>query len=119
MLDGRSESAGESVSRVRLLEQGLPAPEPQYTVYDHRGNVVARSDFGWEDRRTVGEFDGKVKYGRLLKPGQSVADVVYAERLREDAIRDQGWQVVRWTWTDLDRPDIIRDRVLRAFQRAA
>jgi hypothetical protein len=49
----------------------------------------------------VGEFDGKVKYGRLLEPGQDVGEVVYAEKLREDAIRDEGWQVVRWTWLDL------------------
>ena len=27
--------------------------------------------------------------------------MVYAEKLREDAIRDEGLQVVRWTWPDL------------------
>ncbi|HET9117119.1 MAG TPA: hypothetical protein VFN75_03425, partial [Pseudonocardiaceae bacterium] len=52
-------------------------------------------------QRTVGEFDGKSKYGRLLRPGQDPAEVVYAEKLREDAIRAQTWEVVRWTWADL------------------
>jgi hypothetical protein len=54
------------------------------------------------DRRTVGEFDGKVKYGRLLRPGQELGDAVYAEKLREDAIRAEGCEVVRRTWRDLD-----------------
>jgi hypothetical protein len=27
----------------------------------------------------VGEFDGKTKYGRLLKPGQRIEDVIFKE----------------------------------------
>ena len=49
----------------------------------------------------MGEFDGLVKYGRLLQPGQAPAEAVVAEKLREDALRDQDLRVVRWTWTDL------------------
>ena len=73
----------------------------------------------WKEQRTVGEFDGRIKYGRLLKPGQTAADAVYAEKLREDLLRDLGFQVVRWTWIDLYRRGIIRDRLLRAFARTA
>jgi hypothetical protein len=80
---------------------------------------MARSDFAWEEYRTIGEFDGKVKYGRLLRPGERIDDVVFAEKQREDAIRDQGRQVVRWLWDDLYRPGVIGDRVRRAFARAA
>jgi len=58
---------------------------------------VGRSDFGWEEQRTLGEFDGRVKYGRLLRPGETAADTVYREKRREDALRDQGWQLVRWS----------------------
>lgn len=36
-LDGRSESVGESVSRVRLGEQGLPSPVLQHEIYDAQG----------------------------------------------------------------------------------
>jgi len=116
-VDGRSESAGESVSRVRIMEDGLPAPEPQREIRDPRGALVARVDFGWEEHRTVGEFDGKVKYGALLKPGQTARDSVYDEKRREDAIRDLGWQVVRWNWADLYRERVISDRLRRAFAR--
>ena len=118
MLDPRSESVGESVSRVRLHEDGLPAPALQQSVYDDHGQFVARVDFCWQEQRTVGEFDGKIKYGRMLKPGQSIEDVVFEEKRREDALRDLGWQIVRWLWADLYRRGVIRDRVLRAFARS-
>jgi hypothetical protein len=109
-LDPRSESVGESVSRVRLHSDGLPIPELQYTLRAADGAFIARVDFLWKAQRTVGEFDGKVKYGRTLKPGQPVEEVLYEEKVREDRIRDNNLQVVRWTWPDLYRPGVIRDR---------
>jgi hypothetical protein len=116
LLDRRSESAGESVSRIRMHEAGLPTPEPQLSVYDDRGRLVGRADFGWKEQKVLGEFDGRVKYGRLLKPGQSVEDVVYREKLREDALRDLGWRVVRWTWPDLYPGDVLVGRLQRALR---
>ena len=68
--------------------------------------------------RTIGEFDGKIKYGRMLKSGQAIEDVLFAEKRREDALRDLGWQIVRWLWADLYRRGVIRDRVLRALARS-
>jgi hypothetical protein len=117
LLDPRSESAGESVSRVRMHQDGLPAPDLQQDIFDDMGNLLARVDFLWKEQRTIGEFDGKIKYGRLLKAGQSVEDVIFAEKVREDALRDLGWQIVRWLWADLYRPGVIRGRVLRARVR--
>lgn len=117
-IDGRAESVGESLSRVRCFELGLPAPEPQLQVLDGSGGFVAWCDFGWREQRTVGEFDGKIKYGRLLKPGQTVHDAVYEEKRREDMIRDLGWQVVRWVWAELFRFEVVRARLDRAFLRS-
>jgi hypothetical protein len=97
--DGRSESVGESRSRVAIVRAGLLTPALQLPV--RLGGATAYCDFGWPAQRTVGEFDGKVKYGRLLRPGQEPGDAVYAEKLREDAIRAEDWEVVRWTWADL------------------
>lgn len=82
-----------SASRAAIALAGLPAPTLQWPV--PYGGSTAYTDFGWALQRTVGEFDGKIKYGRVLRPGQDVAEVVYAEKLREDAIRAQGLQVVR------------------------
>jgi hypothetical protein len=115
--DRRSESVGESFSRVQMVRLGLPPPELQYEISDDDGILIARCDFAWPDRRTVGEFDGRIKYGRLRRPGESVEDAVHREKLREDAVRDQGWQLARWIWTDLSRPQVIQDRLRRAFTR--
>ena len=116
-LDERSESVGESVSRVRMAQSLIPAPELQYEVFDDTGALVGRCDFAWPDLRTLGEFDGKIKYGRLLRPGETIEEAVYREKRREDALRDLGWQVVRWIWKDLYEFGAIRARLDRAFVR--
>lgn len=117
--DGRSESPGESLSRIVCWRAGLPAPELQFEVFDDDGILVGRTDFCWEAERTLGEFDGKVKYGRLLKPGEASSDVIYREKRREDALRALGWQVVRWNWTDLRAGRVLAERLQRAFDRTA
>jgi hypothetical protein len=111
--DGRSESVGESRSRVALGRAGLPAPELQWEVWSARGLRLGRVDFWWRGSRTVGEFDGRVKYGRLLRPGQDPGEAVFQEKLREDALRDEGLHVVRWTWQDLDSFAAVVDRLRR------
>jgi hypothetical protein len=115
--DGASGSVGESRSRVLMHRLGLPPPDLQVRVRRFDGSLVGRCDFGWRDHRTLGEFDGRVKYGRLLKPGQSAGDVVFEEKLREDELRDLRWQVVRWTWADLVPGGVVAERLRRAFTR--
>ena len=115
--DGRSESVGESRSRVILARWGLAPSALQFEVRSATGNLVGRTDFAWEERRVVGEFDGRVKYGRLLTPGQHPGDAVFAEKRREDAIRDESWGVVRWVWSDLSVPHRYAARVRRALGR--
>lgn len=100
--DGRSGSVGESRSRVAIARAGLPLPELQWECRNAQGEHVGTVDFWWRARRLVGEFDGLVKYGRLLKQGQTPADAVVAEKLREDALRDEDTRMVRWIWTDLN-----------------
>ncbi|MFW6598891.1 hypothetical protein ACQBAU_15330 [Propionibacteriaceae bacterium Y2011] len=103
--DGRSESAGESHSRVVMSELLLPAPDLQRTFH-YRGEAI-RADFVWDEARVIGEFDGHVKYGRLLRPGQSVADVIADERAREEKLRRLKWWLVRWTWRDVMERDSL------------
>jgi Transcriptional regulator, AbiEi antitoxin len=115
--DGLSESVGESRSRVVLHRLGLPRPDLQARVLRADRSEIARCDFGWEQQRTVGEFDGRIKYGRLLRPGQAPGDVVFEEKRREDEIREHAWEVARWTWRDLRTPLVIERRLRRAFGR--
>ena len=101
LADPRAQSAGESVSRVVFFRHSFPMPELQHHVVDQDGRELAICDFYWPEFRHVGEFDGRIKYGRLLAEDQSVEDVVFAEKLREDAVRGQVLGMSRWIWKNV------------------
>lgn len=115
LADGRSESAGESLSRVRLFELGYPRPDLQHRFFDHRGTFVARTDLFWEVEQMVGEFDGLLKY-RVPEGAdpQAAGRIVTEEKRREDAIRRLGVGVARWVWDEAFRPDRFQ-RVLTSY----
>src|SRR5690606_16591126 len=54
--DGRSESAGETRSRVLLHRIGLPPSTLQLPIRSAGGRSLGRVDFAWEEQRVVGEF---------------------------------------------------------------
>lgn len=107
--DANAESPLESHSRLFFLDAGIPMPESQVRVHDDRG-LIGRVDFLWRDRHTIGEADGRLKY---LDP-----DVLYREKRREDRLRDLGFEVVRWDFSDLRRsPGATAARIRAAFDR--
>lgn len=107
--DPLSESASESLGRARFEEGGLPRPELQVEVRDVER--VVRVDHRWAQFRTVAEADGLLKYDS--------PEVLREEKLREDWLRDRGEQVARYVWDEaLRRPDVIVDRLRRAFTRS-
>lgn len=53
-----------------------------------------------------------MKYGRLLRPGQTVDHVLTAEKRREENIRRCGWWIGRWTEAELANIDQFRASVL-------
>lgn len=109
--DGRAESVGETWARIVMEAIGLPRPELQVVL-----ETGDRVDFLFREYRTVVEFDGRHKYGRLLKQGEEAGDVVWREKRREDRIRSQGYQVVRLVWADLYEPSLVAARLERAFK---
>lgn len=114
--DGRSESVGESRHRVQLDRVGLPRPELQVVIAGVDG-PADRVDFYFDEFATVAEFDGRTKYGRLLKPGEAPGDAVWQEKRREDRLREQGLEVVRSVWADLYRDDEVATRYRAALAR--
>ena len=104
----------ESLSRLRLLRQGLPEPELQQAFHDSAG-LIGYVDMYWPELRVIGEADGAVKYtGR---------EVLVAEKLREDRLRALGLSVVRWDWNEIfTRPQEVATRIrsgaLEARRRA-
>ena len=107
LADARSESPGESVTRVQFFRYGIPMPELQYWVVNGRGELVGIADFGWEEYRHLAEFDGKVKYQKLLRPGDSPSDCVFREKRREDRMRAESRGMSRFTWS-MVMPDSAR-----------
>lgn len=113
-VDGRSESAGESLSRVRIHELGLPAPELQHVVDDRRG-FVGRVDFWWEEFAVIGEFDGRSKYG--IGGDRNAAGQLWDEKIREDRLRATGARMARWTWADAWTATPLATRLYQAGVR--
>ncbi len=81
-----AESPLESLVRLALHDDGLPAPELQRIVAGYRVDML------WPDARLILEIDGLGKYGG---PARS------AEKRREQHLRRHGYRVERVTWDDL------------------
>jgi hypothetical protein len=114
LMDGRSESPGETLGRLVLWRGGLPRPELQLRVVGPEGQV-AYTDFGWEEQRVVGEFDGRVKYLRNLREGESASDVVVREKQREDWLVETGLVVRRFVWAEIFTPRVVVERFRKAL----
>lgn len=106
--DGRSQSVGESRARLLVQHLGLGPCTPQFAV-DLGGRTVF-ADLKLAGHDVLLEFDGKGKYAA---PG-----ALLAEKLREDALRELGYEVVRLSWADLERPWLVRQKILAAIARA-
>jgi len=121
MADGRSQSVGETRGRWLFRAFSLPAPDLQIEVRDVDGTLLGICDWAWPGDGPYGEFDGKVKYGRLLRPGQDPGDAVFEEKRREDRIREvSGRAMVRLIWSDYEEPNqaLTAQRIERLLRRA-
>ena len=87
MVDGRSESPGESALRLRWLEAGaLPLPECQIQVVDGGGTELYRLDLGVRELLFAAEYDGERWH--------SSAEQVAHDLRRRAVLRDEfGWHV--------------------------
>ncbi len=109
--DARSESAVESISRLELVQLGLPRPDLQPTIVAADSAVIGRVDFYWDEYGVVGEADGVGKYDRS-------AGSLLAEKRRQERLEDNGLVVLRWGWEDvMQRPAELRRRLEAAFER--
>lgn len=121
--DGRSESVGESrlrmfLDRLDLSGFGVGPCDLQIRIHDADGCLVARADLGYIVAGVLIEFDGKIKYGKLLESGQSPLQVLELEKQREDELRALGWQIVRVTWSDFANPALLERRIRDCLARA-
>ena len=112
----RIESVGETRTFYFCYRSSLPMPVPQFEVKDANGRVVARVDFAWPQHGVFLEFDGRVKYEKLLRDGERASDVVLRERNREVLVcRLTGWRCIRVTWAELADPARLAARIRAAL----
>ncbi|WP_238324344.1 DUF559 domain-containing protein [Paenarthrobacter aurescens] len=110
-MDARSESVGETRTRILLSRLGIRDAVLQLEVETPLGRY--RGDFGWEDRRVILEFDGRAKYFDYAPTDE----VLFNERRREKALADSGWEVVRIDWQQLSRPWEVERKLKAALER--
>lgn len=108
--DGRSESALESLSRLRMHDCGLPPPEPQVDIFGPTGKFLGRVDFYWDEFGVVGECDGLAKYD--VNPF-----ALRDEKRRQGPMEDSGLIFERWGWDDLAAFETVATRCRAAFAR--
>jgi hypothetical protein len=105
-----SEDAGsvlESCARVVFAEVGLPAPVLQAAIATSDAEFIGRVDFCWPTYQVIAEADGMAKYDN---PGRAREQI-----LRDTRLRDAGYKVVHFTWSELFN---TRDRVIARIRAA-
>ena len=107
--DGRAESPLESIARVAFADCGLPPPELQVWL---GGTVepIGRVDFYWKQYRTIAEVDGAIKYADPQR--------ARAQLRRDSLLRDDGFEVVHFTWQQITQaPEHVAASIRKAFRR--
>jgi hypothetical protein len=103
LADGRAESPGESVLRLRWIDLSLPTPHPQIPVVVSGGRVL-RLDVGNEAVRLGGEFQGWEWH--------SAPEQVERDKERLALCEQQEWVVVPVWRSDLWGPTADVERLL-------
>jgi hypothetical protein len=108
--DRRSESLGESRSRIMIHRAGLPTPELQLEILGDKGVLLSQANFGFRKQRVIGQYGGKPTPAGGQDPGDLRADDTAG-------LKAAGWSVVRWMWVDLDNPVEVIGRLQKALRR--
>jgi hypothetical protein len=107
-----SDSFGESRCFGMIVHHGFARP-----VRQQRFTIAGKNydtDYYWPSVGVAGEFDGKGKYLRSLREGENPGDVVWREKLREDALRTVVRGMVRPVWADLENPAVLVGKLIQA-----
>src|SRR5580693_3053672 len=106
-----SEDAGsvlESCARVVFAEAGLPAPVLQAAIATANAEFIGRVDFCWPAYQVIAEADGMAKYDNPRRAREQI--------LRDTRLRDAGYKVVHFTWSELfDTRERVISRIRAAF----
>lgn len=104
LVDGGAASPKETWLRLLLIDAGLPVPETQIPLCDHRG-LAAVLDMGWREFRVGADYDGDVhRYDRKR---------YVWDRKRARLVAGLGWRRVQVI--NEDHPDDVVAQVRNAL----
>lgn len=110
LVDGRTESPLESLSRVSMWGR-VPRPLVQAEVFAEDGEFIGRCDFLWPELGVIGEADGLSKY--------TLADDVLArEKWRQDRLNETNAVIARWNWELAQNPTKLAEYLESRFAEA-
>ena len=101
-----AESPMETRLRWLLLKSNLPQPAVQIDLRDTEGRFVGRADLYYPARRLVIEYDGLNHRDRLAEDNR-----------RQNQLIKAGFTLLRFTASDLDRPNVVASQVRALLQR--
>jgi Transcriptional regulator, AbiEi antitoxin len=112
LVDGRNKWPIETRFSHLVWRQRLPPIEPQYEVFDESGRLVAVLDFAYPEYGVFIELDGRIKYERYRREGETLEEYIRREKRREERVcLLTGWVCIRLTWEDLARPAATARRI--------
>ncbi|MGL5809765.1 MAG: type IV toxin-antitoxin system AbiEi family antitoxin domain-containing protein [Nocardioides sp.] len=108
LVDARAQSAPESIIRLRCLDHGLPALEPQMAVRDPDTGARAFLDLGNDDLKFAVEFDGRAWHEGARAEAHDARRRAWLRRL--------GWRIVVLTGGDVY--GVPREHTVQVIRRA-
>lgn len=111
--DPLAESPLESEARAVLHQLGFAPPTLQQEVRTARGRY--RLDLSWPQQKVALEVDGRIKYfDESLMPDGDARQAHYQEKLRREALEEEGWTIVRVGQAELRNSETLRRRLAAA-----
>ena len=101
-----AESPMETRLRWLLLKADLPQPAVQVDLCDMEGKFVGRADLYYPAARLVIEYDGLNHRDRLAEDNR-----------RQNLLINAGFRLLRFTASDLERPNLVASQVRALLQR--
>ena len=89
-------------------------------MYDESGREFARVDLAWVLLGVFLEFDGRIKYKKHRRKGETLEEYLMREKAREERICQlTGWVCVRVTWDQLANPRVLAARIRKILESRA
>ncbi len=87
------ESEQETALLALLVSNGLPEPQPQYSIYDESGTFLARVDAAYPGSRIAIEYDSDLHH--------SDTGALARDNVRRNRLIAAGWTVIAARRTDI------------------